>query len=109
MWPLPVPHTEQSVDGDALPDYSAATLFLERAAESVPDFHLTPDEAPAVAEICRRLDGLPLALELAAARLALLDPRSLPARLERALPLLTGGARSPGAPAHATRHGAVEL
>ena len=74
---------------DPLPPDEAMTLFVERArAVGRP---LEPD--PTVAAICRRLDGLPLALELAAARTKLLTPETLLTRLERALPLLTGGAR----------------
>ena len=66
---------------------------VERAEEVVPGFALSTENAPAVATICRRLDGLPLALELAAARVKLLPPPALLARLEQRLPLLTGGAR----------------
>jgi predicted ATPase/class 3 adenylate cyclase len=71
----------------------AVTLFVERAKEVRPDFVLAPDNVQAVAEICRRLDGLPLALELAAARIKLLPPDALLVRLEKRLALLTGGAR----------------
>jgi predicted ATPase len=74
---------------DPLPDDDAQALFLERAGAVDPGF----ESSPAVAEICRRLDGLPLALELAAARVSLLAPEELLGRLEQALPLLTGGAR----------------
>jgi predicted ATPase len=68
-------------------------LFVERAAAIAPNFALTDRTAPAVSEICRRLGGLPLAIELAAARVTILDPDELLVRLERQLPLLTGGPR----------------
>jgi predicted ATPase len=70
----------------------AIRLFVERARAVEPGFTLTDDDA-AVAEICRRLDGLPLAIELAAARVRLLPPRAMVARLGQRLPLLTGGPR----------------
>ncbi|OGG46571.1 MAG: hypothetical protein A3F84_18045 [Candidatus Handelsmanbacteria bacterium RIFCSPLOWO2_12_FULL_64_10] len=73
--------------------YEAVRLFIERAIAVKPDFAVTNDNAPAVAGICHRLDGLPLAIELAAARIRLLPPQAMLARLERRLPLLTGGAR----------------
>jgi len=78
-----------------LAENESAQLFVERARAAQPSFALTADNTPAVAEICRRLDGLPLALELAAARVKLLPPAAILARLaERdALKLLTGGAR----------------
>jgi predicted ATPase/class 3 adenylate cyclase/Tfp pilus assembly protein PilF len=73
--------------------YAAVRLFIERAQAAKADFTVTNENAPAVAEICARLDGLPLAIELAAARIRLLPPQALLARLERRLTLLTGGAR----------------
>jgi predicted ATPase len=68
-------------------------LFVRRAEEARRGFEVTDENAEAVAEICRRLDGLPLAIELAAARARMLAPAALLARLDRRLPLLTGGAR----------------
>ncbi len=72
---------------------AAVRLFVTRAQAVRPEFILTPDNAQAVAEICRRVDGLPLAVELAAARIKVLPPAALLARLEPRLPMLIGGAR----------------
>ncbi|MGH2561217.1 MAG: ATP-binding protein, partial [Thermomicrobiales bacterium] len=88
--PLGVPDPD---DADVEGKSDAVELFLERARAVDPAFAVTGEAAPAVAEICRRLDGLPLAIELAAARISHLPPRALLARLERRLPLLTGGPR----------------
>jgi predicted ATPase/class 3 adenylate cyclase/predicted negative regulator of RcsB-dependent stress response len=77
----------------AISQYAAVQLFIERARAARSEFVVTNENAPAVAEICYRLDGLPLAIELAAARVRLLPPQAMLARLERRLPLLTGGAR----------------
>jgi predicted ATPase/serine/threonine protein kinase len=78
---------------DALSQLPAVALFVERAVAVKRDFKLTRENASAVATICARLDGLPLAIELAAARIKLLSPSAMQARLERCLNLLTGGAR----------------
>ncbi len=93
--PLPVPETEHLPDVARLmeaPEYAAVQLFVDRAQAVQADFTLTEANAAAVAEICARLDGLPLAIELAAARTRLFTPQALLARLDRRLPLLTGGA-----------------
>jgi len=71
----------------------AVTLFVERATALDPSFSLADQDVPIVAEICARLDGLPLAIELAASRVRLLPPRQLLERLEPALPMLVGGPR----------------
>jgi predicted ATPase/transcriptional regulator with XRE-family HTH domain len=96
--PLSVPsepiNPELGARNPELGQADAVRLFVERARNIAPDFTLDADAAAAaaVAAICRRLDGLPLAIELAAARLGLLRPEALLRRLERRLPLLTGGA-----------------
>jgi predicted ATPase/transcriptional regulator with XRE-family HTH domain len=91
--PLAVPDLQHLPEGDDLVRYPAVGLFLERAQAVSPEFQLTSSNAAAVATICARLDGLPLALELAAARVKLLPPVAMVARLERRLEVLTGGAR----------------
>ncbi|MGC5225374.1 DUF4062 domain-containing protein [Micromonospora sp. DT81.3] len=84
---------EQSLPLGPLPSADAVELFTERARAIKPDFELTDDIAVDVATICAALDDVPLALELAAARLRVLTPRVLSERLDHALPLLVGGAR----------------
>ena len=91
--PLPVPPAGAGQDSAGLQDYASVGLFVERAQAAAPSFRLASDNAEAVAEICRRLDGLPLAIELAAARVRLLPPQALLARLDDRFSLLTGGAR----------------
>jgi predicted ATPase len=91
--PLECPVPTDSEPVDALLRYPALALFVDRAQEVRPDFALAPATAASVAEICRRLDGLPLALELAAARIRVLSPEAMLARLGQGLTLLTGGPR----------------
>lgn len=76
-----------------LTQYESVALFIERAAAVRPDFAATNANAPAIAEICVRLDGLPLAIELAAARIGVLPPRAILKRLGNSLDLLAGGVR----------------
>jgi predicted ATPase/predicted Ser/Thr protein kinase len=90
---LALPDSKSLPPLEALSQYSAIALFIQRATAVKPDFEFTEDNAPAVAEICARLDGLPLAIELAAARLKLLPPSAMRTRLASRLQLLTGGAR----------------
>ena len=87
------PAAEDQPDPQVVSRFPAVSLFVQRAAAVEQDFHLTPQRAGAVAEICRRLDGLPLAIELAAARVRVLPPEAMLARLGRRLELLTGGRR----------------
>ena len=89
---LPSPDNRPS-DLDALSRYEAVALFVDRAQAAKPDFRLGEENAAAVAEICARLDGLPLAIVLAAARIRLLPPRAMLGRLHRRLEVLVGGAR----------------
>ena len=91
--PLSLPCRSPLPPVERLSQYAAVRLFIERAQAAKPDFAISNDNAPAVAEICYRLDGLPLAIELAAARIRLLSPQAMLGRLERRLPLLTGGAQ----------------
>lgn len=91
--PLALPRRRPPPTAESLSLYAAVALFIARAQAVRPDFVVTNENAPAVAEICARLDGLPLAIELAAARVRLFSPQALLARLENRLKLLTGGAR----------------
>ena len=91
--PLPVPSGDRTADLDELAGNPAVALLVERARAVDPSFRLTRSNAPAVASIVARVDGLPLALELAAARLRSLSPEELLSKLDTRLALLTGGAR----------------
>lgn len=91
--PLALPDPRHLPDLAALTHNAAVALFLQRAQAVKPDFQLTNANARAIVEICVRLDGLPLAIELAAARVKLLPPQALLARLNQRLSLLTGASR----------------
>jgi predicted ATPase/class 3 adenylate cyclase len=91
--PLELPDPGHLPPIETLRQYEAIRLFTERAHAADTNFSLTNENAPAVAEICARLDGLPLAIELAAARIKLLSPQAMYSRLSNPLTFLTGGAR----------------
>jgi predicted ATPase len=91
--PLATPNPEQTLSLEALTHFAAIELFKQRAQSAQPDFTITHENAKAVAEICYRLDGLPLAIELAAARLKIFSPQAILARLEKRFELLKGGPR----------------
>ena len=91
--PLPLPDRTSLPSLERLSQYDAVRLFIDRARDVNSAFSITNANAPAVAEICHRLDGLPLAIELAAARVKLLGPEGILQRLDHSLKLLTGGAR----------------
>ncbi|MGH2662698.1 MAG: ATP-binding protein [Actinomycetota bacterium] len=92
--PLRLPEPERRTNVEALAQSEAVALFLDRARAVRPDFELTEANAAAVAEICAKLDGLPLAIELAAVRVNVLTPQSMLPRLDERLSLLTSGPRS---------------
>lgn len=89
--PLAIPPEE--LDPQLLLPYASVELFVQRAQGVKPDFHLTDENALSVAKICQRLDGLPLAIELASARIRMLSPQALLARLQHGFEVLRGGTR----------------
>ena len=103
VYPLALPERRTATDPDALAGVDAVTLFCERARAHDPGFELDAVNADAVAEICRRVDGLPLAIELAAARCALLAPAEIADRLHGALGALGAGPRDAPARQHTLR------
>ena len=101
--PLAAPEAGQRLTVAGLARFPAAGLFAERAAQAMPGVALTEEDMAAVAGICRRLEGLPLAIELAAARLPVLSPAQIDARLGDRLGLLTRGSRTQPARLRAVR------
>ena len=91
--PLTLPDLENLPEVESLSQYEAVELFIQRAVALKSDFSLTNQNAPAVAEICHCLDGLPLAIELAASRIKILTPKAILERLSSRMKLLTGGSR----------------
>ena len=92
--PLRVPDTYQLPPIEGLMTYEAVQLFIDRARSVLPSFSLTPENAAVVVQVCRRLDGIPLPTELAAARISVLSLEQIIARLDDACRLLTGGSRT---------------
>ena len=93
LQPLQLPDPRTVHSAAALSQYEAVTLFIERAMAARHDFRVTNENAAAVAGICEQVDGLPLAIELAAARIKLFSPQALLARLQTSTSLLAGGSR----------------
>jgi predicted ATPase/class 3 adenylate cyclase len=91
---LPLPDPRQLHDLDALAQNDCVHLFVDRAIAAYPSFHLKEKNAQAIADICRRLDGIPLAIELASARTKVFPPEEIAARLDDRFRLLTGGSRT---------------
>jgi predicted ATPase/class 3 adenylate cyclase len=104
---LDVPPRSTGLTAPQAMGHSAVQLFIERAASALGRFSLTDETAPTIAEICRRLDGIPLAIELAAPRLKVLTPEALLARLDDQLRLLTAGSRT-AVPRQQTLRAAIE-
>src|SRR5918997_340358 len=109
-WPVPslsLPDLRRLPEVESLARYEAARLFLERTAAVNPTFALTEQNAVAVAQICYRLDGIPLAIELAAARAKVLSVEQIAARLDDCFGLLTAGGRT-AMPRHRTLHATMD-
>ena len=96
VWPVPplsMPEALSQLQPEILKQYEAVSLFVERARASQPGFRLTPETALSVAQVCQQLEGIPLAIELAAARAKVLSVEQIAARLDDRFRLLTGGSR----------------
>lgn len=104
---LSMPDATPPTSVEQLAEYAAVRLFLDRATAAVSSFRLTDDNAASIAEICRRLDGIPLAIELAAVRVRVLSPAQIAARLNQLFDLLAGGSRL-ALPRHQTLRALVD-
>jgi predicted ATPase/DNA-binding SARP family transcriptional activator/Tfp pilus assembly protein PilF len=105
--PLSVPGAEVPANPEQLLQYEAVQLFLARARDVLPTFTLTAANTAAVAQVCRRLDGIPLAIELAAARVRVLTPSQIAQRLDNAFALLSSGSRT-ALPRHRTLRATID-
>jgi predicted ATPase/class 3 adenylate cyclase len=109
-WRVPSLPTPSNLDlncFEKIAQSPAVRLFVDRAASVVPDFQLTSKNAPAIAKVCQRLDGIPLAIELAAARVKMISPEEIALRLNDRFRLLTGGSRT-ALPRHQTLRAAID-
>jgi len=109
-WPVPslsLPDLRRLPDVESLPRYESARLFVERVVAVKPTFTLTEQNAPSVAHICYRLDGIPLAIELAAARAKMLSVEDISKRLDDCFRLLSAGSRT-AMPRHKTLHATMD-
>jgi predicted ATPase/class 3 adenylate cyclase/DNA-binding CsgD family transcriptional regulator len=104
---LATPPRQEPVRIEALPHYEAVAMFIDRARRARPSFRVTDENAPAVAQVCQRLDGIPLAIELAAARVRQLSVERIAAELDDRFRLLVGGTRV-AIPRHQTLSASVE-
>jgi predicted ATPase/class 3 adenylate cyclase len=104
---LTTPEPLHMPDIQSLAQFEAVRLFTERACAVLPPFALTESNAPAVAQICKRLDGIPLAIELAAARVKVLSAEQIVTHLDDRFRLLTGGSRT-ALPRHQTLHALID-
>lgn len=105
--PLKIPDLAELPPLDSLSQYESVKLFIDRAASVLPDFKVTTENAAIIAQICHCLDGIPLAIELAAAKIRVLGVEQIARRLDHRFKLLTGGSRT-ALERHRTLHGAVD-
>jgi non-specific serine/threonine protein kinase len=104
---LALPESQGQLEIQQITQYDAIRLFVDRAQAVMPSFQVTPGNAAYILRICKRLDGIPLALELAAVRLNMLDTQQLDIRLEKVFHILTGGART-ALPRHRTLYATID-